>query len=193
MKNTKTLTANAMLTAIILIMAFTPIGYLKAGVIEITFITIPVIVGAIVLGEKTGLFLGGVFGITSFIQAVTGMSEFGAVLMGINPVFTFIVCLIPRLLMGYFCGLIFRAIPKQKSNNLAVIVSSVSGSLLNTFFFMTALMVLFGSTDYISGMRGNMSVIKFVIAFVGLNGAVEALACAVLGTAICKAVLKIKG
>ena len=193
MKNTKTLAANAMLTAIILIMAFTPIGYLKAGVIEITFITIPVIVGAIVLGEKTGLFLGGVFGITSFIQAATGMSAFGAVLMGINPVFTFIVCLIPRLLMGYCCGLIFRAIPKQKSNNLAVIVSSVSGALLNTLFFMTALMVLFGSTDYISGMRGNMSVIKFVIAFVGLNGAVEALACAVLGTAICKAVLKIKG
>ena len=59
------LVLTALLTALIIVMAFTPLGYLKAGAIEITFITIPVIIGAVLLGPVGGLFLGAVFGITS--------------------------------------------------------------------------------------------------------------------------------
>ena len=88
----------AILTAIILLMAFTPIGYLHFGIIEITLIMIPVIIGAIVLGPGAGAFLGGMFGLTSFIQCF-GMSGFGAALLSIQPVLTFLVCMIPRILM----------------------------------------------------------------------------------------------
>ena len=62
------LVLTALLTALIIVMAFTPLGYLKAGAIEITFITIPVIIGAVLLGTVDGLFLGDVFGITRIIQ-----------------------------------------------------------------------------------------------------------------------------
>ena len=53
MEKTKTskkvllLTQTAILTAIIFLMSFTPIGYLKVGFVEITFLVIPVAVGAI--------------------------------------------------------------------------------------------------------------------------------------------------
>lgn len=59
----------ALLTALVLIMAYTPLGYLKTpwGV-EITFIVIPVAVGSIILGPMAGGFLGLVFGLTSFFQ-----------------------------------------------------------------------------------------------------------------------------
>ena len=36
------MTLTAILMAIILVMSFTPAGYLKAGPVEITFLTIPV-------------------------------------------------------------------------------------------------------------------------------------------------------
>ena len=58
----------AILIAIMIILAFTPLGYLKFGLIEITLMVIPVAVGAIVLGPLCGAILGGVFGLTSFIQ-----------------------------------------------------------------------------------------------------------------------------
>ncbi len=48
----------ALLTAIELIMAFTPLGYLKIGPVSITFMAIPVAVGAIVLGPISGAFFG---------------------------------------------------------------------------------------------------------------------------------------
>ena len=109
------LTQNAVLAGIVVFMAFTPIGYLKLGTVEMTFIMIPVAVGAITLGEKSGAFLGLVFGISSFIQCF-GLSPFGASLLAINPLYTFIMCLVPRVLMGYLCGVIYKLLSKIKKS-----------------------------------------------------------------------------
>lgn len=188
MKNTKTLVLYGLLTAIIVLMAFTPIGYLKTLGLEITFLTIPVIVGAIVLGPAGGAFLGGVFGITSFIQCF-GMSTFGAELLTINPILAFIVCFVPRTLMGLCCGLIFNLF-KNKNKILPYLTASVSGAVLNTVFFMSALMLLFGRTEYIQNMQGGKNVLSFVVLFVGVNGLIEAIVAAVAGTAVSRAVYK---
>ena len=61
--STKFLVEMALLVAIILIMAFTPLGYIKTAGIEITLIVVPVAVGAVTLGPAAGAILGGVFGI----------------------------------------------------------------------------------------------------------------------------------
>ena len=44
----------AMMIAIIILMAFTPLGYLRTPGLSITFLTIPVAVGAIILGPRGG-------------------------------------------------------------------------------------------------------------------------------------------
>ena len=107
MRNRKTLemVQLAILTAIVVIFAFTPIGYLKTPAVEITFLCIPVAVGAIVLGPVPGMILGAVFGITSFLQAALGMSTFGATLFAINPVFTALLCLGKTFFAHSFKGL----------------------------------------------------------------------------------------
>lgn len=51
----------AVLTAIILIMAFTPLGYLRTGGLEVSLITIPVVIGAMITGPAAGAVLGGIF------------------------------------------------------------------------------------------------------------------------------------
>ena len=48
----------AAMIAIIIIMAFTPLGYIKLPGLTITFLTIPVAVGAIILGPVGGLICG---------------------------------------------------------------------------------------------------------------------------------------
>lgn len=101
----------ALLVAIILLMAFTPIGYIKTAGLEITLIVVPVAVGAVTLGPAAGAILGGVFGITSFIQCF-GMSQFGTLLLGINPFFTFLVCVPTRILMGWLTGVIYHGLRK---------------------------------------------------------------------------------
>lgn len=184
------LVQTALLTAIIVVMAFTPLGYLKTAGLEITFIMIPVVIGAILLGPTTGAVLGGIFGITSFIQCF-GMSAFGAVLLGINPIFTFIVCVIPRILTGWLCSLIFQSIKKiDHTKFVSFGVASLAGPLLNTILFMSTLLLFFYQSDFIQSIAqkfGTDNIFAFVLAFVGLNGLIETVVCFVLGTAITKA------
>ena len=188
------LTENAMLSAIILLMAFTPLGYLQIGPVKMTFIMIPVAVGAITLGEKAGAFLGLVFGITSFIQCF-GLDAFGTTLMSINPIFTVIMCIVPRVLMGYLCGVIYRLVARKKKK-LAYFIGSFSAPIFNTAFFMGALILFFGNSDYIMGFRGDLDLIPFLVAFVGLNGLMEIVTTAVIAPpvamAVHKAIRKIK-
>ena len=182
----------ALLTAVILVLTFTPIGYLKIGLLEITFLTIPVIVGAVALGPAAGAFLGGVFGVTSFMQCF-GANQFGATLLAINPIFTAITCIVARVLMGYLCGLIFKAISKvDKTKIVSYVIGGLSGALLNTLFFMSSIVIFFGQTDYIrsiwDAMAPGANVLMFVLVFVGINGLVEAVVCGTVGALISKAV-----
>ena len=188
-KKILTLTENAMLAAIVVLMAFTPIGYLKLGLVKMTFIMIPVAVGAITLGEKSGAFLGLVFGITSFVQCF-GLDIFGTTLMSINPIYTFIMCLIPRVLMGYLCGLVYKALARFKKG-VAVVVASLSAPIFNTVFFMTLLMLFFGNSDYIMSMRaGTENLWAFLVAFVGLNGIMEVVTTVLIAPPVALAVEK---
>ena len=120
MRSTKTIkmAQMAILIAVVLIMAFTPLGYLKTAGLEISLITIPVAIGAMVIGPGAGAILGAVFGVTSFYQCF-GMSAFGAVLLGINPIYTFLVCVPTRILTGYLAGVLFKGFIKMDKNNTA--------------------------------------------------------------------------
>lgn len=169
----------AVFSAIIILMAFTPLGYLQIGVVKMTLIMIPVAVGAITIGPAAGAFLGLVFGVTSFAQCF-GLDAFGTALMAINPIYTFIMCIVPRALMGYLCGLIFKAV-KKLNKSAAYIAASVSGAVLNTVFFVGLLMLFFGRSDYIEGLRGTAGLWTFLAAFVGLNGLIEIVVCSIVG------------
>ena len=191
-KSTQKLVRLALLTAILIVMEVTNIGYIKTPTgLEMTIMPVPVIIGAILEGPAAGAILGGVFGLTSFIQCF-GKSAFGAVLLGINPFYTFIVCFVTRVLMGLCCGLIFKALNKDGKGVVSFSIASLSGAFLNTLFFMTALILLFGKTDFIMGFRGSMGVIKFVIMFVGTQGLIEAIVCFVVGAALSKALWKLR-
>ena len=173
----------AILAAIIILMAFTPLGYLRAGPIEITFLTIPVVVGAILLGPASGALLGGVFGATSFATAFS--SPFGAALLAINPFYTFILTMVPRILMGWFVGLIFRALFKiDQTKIVSYTVASLSGALLNTILFVGALFLFFGNSEYLRSFGDNT--IEILGVLVTVNAAAEAAATMVLGTAVTK-------
>ena len=190
MSKTQHLTFLAVLSAIIILMTFTPLGYLRTGGLEITFIILPVAIGAVILKPVDSAILGGIFGITSFIQCF-GMSAFGATLLSINWFLTLIVCLVPRVLAGWLGGLIFSALSKiDKTNVVSYIVTCLAVPLMNTLFFMSALVLCFFNTDFIQGVMsalGATNVFGFVVAFVGINGLIEAIVCFIAGTAISKA------
>lgn len=145
MKNEKTyeLVLMALFTAIIVIMAFTPLGYIPLVVINATIIHIPVILGALFLGPKKGAFLGFVFGFTSFInntfKAVTPSAfVFSPVLaanvVGVSGVFkSLYICFIPRILVGvipYFVYLGLRKLLKDGDKVWRIVINLFASVIL---------------------------------------------------------------
>jgi uncharacterized membrane protein len=190
LKSTAYLVRLAALTAILVLMSFTPLGYLRVGTVSITFNVLPVAVGALVLGPAAGAFLGFVFGVTSFAQCFMG-DPFGAALLAINPIWTGVMCIIPRALEGLLSGLLFKALKGGNANAplFAYPVAALSTALFNTLFFVGGLLLFFWNTDFIQGVAatfGSSSVAGFVIILVGINGAIEWVVCAVAGGAIAR-------
>ncbi len=64
----------AMLMAIELAMKAVGLGSVPVGPLYMSFLTVPIAVGAILLGPTAGAILGAVFGAVSFKDAITGAS-----------------------------------------------------------------------------------------------------------------------
>ena len=199
-KHVLTIVQLALLIAVMLALELTGLGMLKFGPLEMTILQFPVIVGAILMGPAAGAGLGLVFGLISFWECF-GKSAFGASLLAINPFYTFLVCVPTRTLMGYLCGLIYKMVNKMVFSGKATpshgkrlvpyVTASLSGALLNTLFFMTVLLLLFRSTDYLQSfitISGASNILAFAFWFVGTQGIVEAVLCAFLGAVISRAV-----
>lgn len=185
MKTLKTsmLTQIALLSAILIVMAFTPLGYLPIGPIKITFLCIPVVIAAITCGVKGGAILGLVFGMTSLVQCF-GMDVFGTTLMNINPFYMTVVCLLPRVLVGVFAALVYKTV----AGTLSVFAASFAGTVTNTVLFLGLMVLLFGQSDYLK--QFGSTAWEIIVVMAGVNALVEAAVCTILGGIIAKAVLK---
>ena len=122
----------------------------------------------------------------------TEITETGWVLTYKIP-FAFVQRFVPRLLAGLLAGFAYKGVRKLMGHTVASFVTGLCAALLNTALFMTALVVLFGNTEYLQGLIGGRNVIVFICAFVGINAVVEMLAATfavgLVGTALHKAKL----
>lgn len=191
--STKQITILGLMIAVLILMAYTPLGYLNIGPLAITFNMIPVAIAAIACGPVGGAILGAVFGLTSFGQCIGigGVSAMGATLFSISPVLAFIQRFIPRLLDGLLLGYIFTGVQKaSKKSTLAGFITGFCAAFLNTLFFMGALILLFGNTEYVQGLMGGKNIILFVCTFVGVNAVFEIIASTILTGIIAMALKK---
>ena len=191
---TKTIALLGILTGIIILMAFTPVGYLRLAAVSISFLMIPVAVGSIAKGPLAGAALGTVFGITSFVQCF-GMDAFGTYLASKNVFFTFIMCIVCRALAGLCAGFIYKLITKLTKN--VVVRSSLTGlsaALFNTIFFVSALILLFGKTvvSEATGLSAELTFFALFGAIVGINAVLEAIASFIVTGAVGTALFKAK-
>lgn len=188
-KNVRYLTQLALLTALMLVMANTPLGYIRVGVLTMSLLTVPMAIGAMLCGPGAGAFLGFVFGMTSFLNAVNGTGGLTAYAFQYNPVLCFVMCVVSRVLAGLLVGLIYRGLKKAipARTKLCCVLGGLSAPLLNTILFMGSLVAFFYNMDFVQeqvAKLGAANPLVFVILTVGLQGALEAVLCTVISAAV---------
>ena len=158
-KNKRTCT-DRFFTAIIIIMAFTPLGYIPLVVINATIIHIPVILGSLFCGPKKGAFLGFVFGFTSCLKAtIVGgtLSSFvfspvlAASLVGTSGIFkSLFIAFVPRILVGVIPYFVYIGIKKV----LASEKKNLWGTVLNV---LMSVFLAFGVYAFLGKMSESLS------------------------------------
>jgi len=198
--NVRLLTQMALLTALMLVMAFTPLGYIPLPFMNATTMHIPVIIGACLLGPKMGGVLGGLFGITSVVRATISPNLTSFVFTpfySFSPEFhgswmSLIVAIVPRILIGVCAGFVFLGLKKLIHNEtISLAISGFVGSMVNTIGVMGLIYLLFGEQYAAAGGTDPSLLFGVIMGVVGVNGVPEAIIAAVLTAAVCKAILAI--
>ena len=168
------MTLLAMLVAVLIVLAYVNIP-MPMG-LSITFNMIPVAIAAMAMGLPGGMIIGGAFGLISFLQCfgICGSSALGAALVSVSPVLMFIQRFVSRVLVGVLAAVIYRAMGKTRAPlYIRGLVTGFSAAFFNTLFFMTLLVLFFGSTEKLAEPIAERVVRRSIIASVGINAVVE--------------------
>ncbi len=188
----------AFLAAILFVMDLTGIAMIPLPGQYASIMTVPVAVGAMMLGPTAGGVLGGVMGFISFYTALkTGFKDL--YLMGYDGGMVVVLNLfnafVPRILMGIATGWIFKLLKKvDKTKTICYYIGGVAAPLLNTVLFMSVLLPIFMNAPNLVGLLGEElyaefkdSIFLFALGYVGIQAVLEAVIGCILSGSIGKA------
>ena len=171
--HTRFLVKLSMLITLIVIMTFTPLGHLP-GVLAITIVHLPVIVGAILYGPKVGTILSLTMGLASLTKSIIAptspLNEFFR-----NP----LISVLPRLMIGISAYFIYKAVIKLTRNQtLGIALGALFGSLTNTVCTLGMLYIVYAKQ--ITQLQGNIPAHQLILSIALSNGILEMIATALI-------------
>jgi len=192
------LVLTALFAAIILLMAFTPLGLIDLPLIKATILHVPVIIGAVVLGLKRGACLGALFGLVSLWKNTMAPSLLSFAFSPFVPVpgsdrgspWALVICLAPRILTGVvpyyvFAGVSKLTMGKAWGRAAGFVLAGISGAVVNTALVMGTIGLVLGDAFAAAQNISRELVSGAILGIVFANGVPEAIAAAVLCGAVC--------
>ena len=189
----------ALMMAIVILLANTPLGMIQLPIVKATTVHIPVIIGGIVLGPLAGGILGATFGICSLISNTMAptllsfafspfLSTTG--LVGVlKAIWVSVGC---RTAMGIASGWLWILLKKLKVNqSISLLITCFLGSMFNNIFVMGSIYVLFASQYAQAKEVAVTAVFGLIMGTVVASGIPEAIAAAILVIALGKVLIKI--
>ena len=197
-KGTRWMVSVALMAAIIIVLANTPLGMIQLPIIKATTVHIPVIIGAILFGPLAGAILGGVFGICSLVSntmAPTLLSFAFSPFLASNlagvlkALWISVGC---RILIGVAAGWIWILFRKIKLNTyVALAITGFAGSMVNTIMVMGSIYFLLAQQYAEAKEVAVTAVFGLIMGTVTASGIPEALAAAVLVAVIGKVLMRL--
>ena len=192
--DTRWMVSVALMAAIVIVLANTPLGMIELPIIKATTVHIPVILGAILLGPGAGAILGAVFGICSLVSntmAPTLLSfAFSPFLSttgipgALKAIWISVGC---RILIGVAAGWLWVLFTKIKLNQfIALPIVGFVGSMVNTVTVMGSIYFLFAQQYAEAKEVALTAVFGLVMGTVTASGIPEAIAAAILVLALGK-------
>ncbi|AMC92927.1 hypothetical protein AOC36_02675 [Erysipelothrix larvae] len=183
------------LMTLILFMTFTSYGYFNlTPFIRVTLIQIPVIIGSLWFGWRTGALLGFAFGMSSLIYNTINPVVTSFVFSPFYPVIgtdqgsplALIIAFVPRILVGIVPWFVYQGLKKieRLPKIPRIAISALMGSLTNTLLVLGLIYVLFGTAYAQARSVAVESLAGILLTTISVNGVVEAICSSVIVTAL---------
>jgi len=160
---TRDITGNAILLALVIVLqAFG--GSISIGAVQLNFTLIPIVLGAILFGKWSGLFLGFACGVVVLVQVIMGLAPFYAVIWSYTPVVTVFTCIVKTSVAGFVAGLLYEWL-RKKNSLVAVFVASGIVPVINTALFIVGCLCMNESISVFQSSleMGSMNVFVFIL------------------------------
>lgn len=179
------LTIRGILIAIIIVQSMVPfLGYIPLLATSLTIIHITVIVAAVTLGTKDGMFIGLIWGLMTMLRAWTAPTTPLDTLIFTNP----IVSVLPRILVGLVAGVVFTALYKRtKQFYMPTIVAAALGTLTNTVLVLGLMGLIYTGPVAAAYNTTSSGLFKVLLVVVGTNGIPEVIAAMIITPLIVRA------
>lgn len=183
--STRKITTLAMLSAISVILGFTPLGIIPVPPVPATIMHIPVIIAAILEGPIIGAIMGLIFGIISIVRAITT----GNLLLVayLNP----LVSVLPRILIGVVAYYVYKGIP-IKNEKIRVGLSAAVGTAINTIGFLGMMYLLYANEYSVVKKISQDTVAKVMLAVAMTNGIPEIIVAVIITVGVIMALKKVR-
>ncbi|MGN0521117.1 MAG: ECF transporter S component [Eubacterium sp.] len=163
-QNTKKIAGIGIFTAIVFAFQFW-LSAIKVGTFTLSFVLVPIVVGAALYGKWSGAWLGLAFGVAVLLSGDAGL------FLAVNPVGTVVTVLLKGALAGLCAGLVYDLL-KKKNQIAAVITSAAVCPIVNTGIFLIGCQVFF--LDTIKGWAqgagfGDSVGTYMIVGLVGVN------------------------
>ena len=196
--DTRWMVGVAMMAAIVVLLANTPLGLIPTPIINATTTHIPVILGAILFGPLAGGILGAAFGVCSLISNTFApkvlsfaFSPFLAVSLpgALKALWVSIGC---RVMIGVVAGWLWICLEKLRVHRIVSLpIVGFAGSMTNTVFVMGSIYFLL-RPEYAEAMGTGMdAVLGLVMGIITGSGVLEAIVALILVTSIGVVLLRV--
>lgn len=194
-EKTRSLVEMALFTAIIAVLALTPLGYIPLGFMNATTIHIPVIIAGIVLGWEKGAFCGLIFGLTSFLNATFRSASLTAFLFTpIKPPgngWSLVIAFLPRILIGVVAYAVFKGLYRLSGKkSVSIFLAGLLGSMTNTVLVMGMAYMFFAEPFAAASDIPVEGVLKAICGIMIGQGIPEAIVAGIISTAVCTALMR---
>lgn len=181
----------AMLMAIVIVLqALSYALPIKVGPFSLSFVLVPVVVGAAVYGLSAGGILGAAFGAVVVINCITGGDAGGAIVYAASPFLCIVVVMAKGVLAGLATGGVYRLLA-GKNTFLATVVSAIVCPLVNTGVFVMGMLLFF--MDVLTAWAGGTELLNYIIlSLVGGNFLIEVAINALLSPIIVRIIHSIR-
>ena len=170
-KKTVSLAQVSLLAALIVVLQLMSYG-IKIGTFNLSLVLIPLVVGGVLFGARSGALLGGIFGVVVVICCITGMDIGGNILWNVNPWLTAAVCIAKGVAAGAAGGAVAALFRKAGKPVAGVIAAAITVPIVNTGLFTAAMWFLFRET-LISWAAGQDVVYYVFFGLIGINFLIE--------------------